>query len=72
MKKIQYMIFAMLSVSAALYVGLIDYETKSVWQLFNAENLPFMVFFSGLVFGLLNLIWFAVSIASQKLSNLLN
>lgn len=66
------MIFAMLSVSAALYVGLIDYETKSVWQLFNAENLPFMVFFSGLVFGLLNLIWFAVSIASQKLSNLLN
>ncbi|MCW1970991.1 MAG: hypothetical protein KIH69_023015 [Anaerolineae bacterium] len=72
MKKIQFGIFAMLSVAAALYVGLIDYETKSVWQLFNAENFPFMVFFSILVFGLLNLIAWGLSKTTQKLAKLLS
>lgn len=50
-----------LGVSGALYLGLSDYETTSVWQLFNAENFPFMIFLTlaigGIALGLQELAW---------------
>ena len=41
------------SAGIALVLGLIDYETRSVWQLFNAENAPFMLVLAASAFGLL-------------------
>jgi hypothetical protein len=45
----------------ALYLGLNDYETRSVWQLFNAENAPFMLFVTAAAFGLLTCLQLAVT-----------
>lgn len=41
----------------AILFGLSDYETESIWQLFNAENLPAMVIFTLMFFGLFSLIY---------------
>lgn len=71
MKLPQIVILAIISVAAALYVGLIDYETKSIWQLFNAENFPFMIFFSAFVFVLLSLSIWLISALSRRISYLL-
>ncbi len=71
MKVPQIVILALISIVAAFYVGLIDYETKSIWQLFNAENFPFMIFFSAFVFSLLNLSLWLISALSRCISYLL-
>lgn len=49
----------LIGASGALYLGLSDYETTSIWQLFNAENFPFMILLTlaigGAVWGLQSL-----------------
>lgn len=53
MTRPQVLATAAVSVVLALYVGLIDYETRSVWQLFNAENAPFLLVVAMAAFGML-------------------
>jgi hypothetical protein len=52
---------AVASAGLALSLGLIDYETRSVWQLVNAETAPFMLFVTAAAFGLLACLQLAVT-----------
>ena len=42
---------AVVALAGALFLGLTDYETTSVLQLFNAENAPFMLMLFTVFFG---------------------
>ena len=53
MTRTQLVATAAASVGIALVLGLIDYESRSVWQLFNAENAPFILALAASAFGLL-------------------
>jgi hypothetical protein len=54
------LIISALSLATALTIGWIDYETKTVGDLFRMQNLPALAIFAAMAFVLLTVAWLGV------------
>lgn len=60
MSKRTKLLLLLIAFSIAVYLGMLDYETESFWQLFNRENSLTMVLFTLFWYQLLR--WMTVAI----------
>ena len=58
-------LFFSISFSIAIVLGMLDYETKSLWHLFSLENLPAIIIFTTVFWMVINAIYLPVQAISK-------